>query len=100
LTAWRVGDHEAAVGRIDIERGRLEHAPGFLSDLDDLARRLIRADGVHRVRASIEHVVQAVVRLLKPDRVLERARDVRRQAATRTQHVRRPLGRNCGGKYE
>src|SRR4051812_4488852 len=36
LAERRVGDDEAAVGRIDVERTGIEHAARFGADLDDL----------------------------------------------------------------
>jgi len=76
----RVGDDEAAVLRIDVERGRVEHAPRFRADLHD-PRRGVVGDGVDGVAAAIEDVVDAAVGLLEAGRAQEGAGDVRRQAA-------------------
>ena len=58
LAARRVGDHEAAVRRVEVERGGIEDAPRLGADVDDLRRRVAR-DRVDRVRAPIEDEVAA-----------------------------------------
>ena len=76
----RVGDDEAAVGRVDVEGRRIEHAAGLGADVDDLLRR-VAGDRVDRVRAAVEHEVLAVVGLLESERIAEGAGDVRREPA-------------------
>ena len=87
LRPWDVGDNEPAVRR-DVEAGRLNDAPFFLSDVDRFPRRpSLRVDGVHRVAAPVEYVIRPVRRLLKIDRFFVGADDVRRKTADRAQHI-------------
>ena len=84
----RIGDDERAV-RLDGERGRIDDASRFRTDLNDLPRAvLLLVESEHRMRSPIEHEVLAGRRLLKSDRLTESAGDVRGHSACRTQHLR------------
>ena len=87
LRPRHVGDDEASVGG-DVETGRLNDAPVFLADLQNLARRgLVRVHRVHGVTAAIEDEVGAARVLLEVQRLFVTADDVRRKAAGRTKHL-------------
>ena len=78
----RVGHDEAAVVRVDVERGWIEHAAGLLADLDDLLRA--RPPSLPcRPRGLVDRRRKYVsfVSLLKPDRRQKRAGDMCRQSA-------------------
>ena len=79
--ARSVRHDEAAVVRIDVERGWIEHASRLLAHLDDLLRLTAVLDRVDRVTPSIEDVIRSLVSLLKSDRRQECAGDVCRQSA-------------------
>ena len=87
LKAGNVGDDDAPVAR-DVEAGRLNDAPFFAADLDDLlGARSCGVDGEDGLPSPVEHVVHAARRLLEVDRGLERADEVRRKAADRAKDL-------------
>ena len=89
LKTRNVGDDDVPIAR-DVEPRRLNDATFLAADLDDLlCAGSCGVDAVDGLPSPIEHVVGAVRRLLKADRVLERADDVRWNAADRAKDFAR-----------
>jgi hypothetical protein len=86
LKARHVGDDDTAVTR-DIESGRLNDAPRFAANLDDLLRlRPCGVNAVDSLSAPVQRVIGATCRLLKIDCVFEQSNQVWRQTAGRAEN--------------